>query len=227
MNVIQRRSSSTFSLSLPHFLALSLSFLLTRSLSLSFSLVLAFLFILSFTRTLSRSFSLSLSRAFSHFLSFFFSIFHAYTLFCTHSVSMSLFACSRAFTTRICACAPLRHAPAHARTSASTHGARIWMDDPSRVMFFFSTASSLKLDFFFFFGFLAHFVYLACWPMAVAWSLYWPTGSAAWHFTWLFSVYIFFLNLLLFSPTLGFFFFFFVLFFLLRIFTSFVFLLNI
>lgn len=130
----------------------------------------------------SLPFSLSLARSRSFF--------HAYTLFRTHSVSMSLFACSRAFTTRNCACAPPRHAFAHTRTSASTHGARIWMDDPSRVMFF-STASSLKLDLFFF-GFLAHFVYLACWPMAVAWSLYWPTGSAAWHFTQLFSVYIFF-----------------------------------
>lgn len=153
MNVIQRRSSSTFSLSLSHFLALSHS-----------------------SRLLAPFLSLSLARSRSFF--------HAYTLFRTHSVSMSLFACSRAFTARNCACAPSARC-----TSASTHGARIWMDDPSRVMFF-STASSLKLDLFF--GFLAHFVYLACWPMAVAWSLYWPTGSAAWHFTQLFSVYIFF-----------------------------------
>lgn len=48
-----------------------------------------------------------------------------------------------------------------------------------------STASSLKLVF------LARF-YLACWPMAVACSIYWPTGSVAWHFT-------------IISPALGFF----------------------
>ena len=105
MNVIQRRSSSMFSLSLPHFLSLSLS---SRFLALP----------LSRSRSFFPSFSpsLSLSLSLSRFLSFF-SIFHTYTFFRTHSVSMSLSACSRVFTTRICACAPSRHTSAHARTS--------------------------------------------------------------------------------------------------------------
>ena len=124
MNVIQRRSSSTFSLSLPHFLALSLSFLLTRSLSLSFSLVLAFLFILSFTRTLSRSFSLSLSRflSLSFFLFLYFPCIHALLHALCLDVSLCLFARIHDTHLRMRAAAARARACAHKREhSRSTH----------------------------------------------------------------------------------------------------------
>lgn len=72
MNVIQRRSSSMFSLSLPHVLSLSLlSFSRTLTLSVSLSL--------SLSRSLSPSHTHTHTRA-PYFL-----------LFRTHSVSMSLF----------------------------------------------------------------------------------------------------------------------------------------
>lgn len=163
----------------------------------------------SLSRTLSVSRSLSLSRTHTHTLLFFY-----FARILSRCLS---FACiSRASTIRGRACALSRYAFTHARASASTHGSA-YLNGRSfaRLMFFFSsTASSLKLDFIlfylfiyfiYFFGFLAHFVYLACWPMAVACSLYWPTGSVAWHFFFFVYVLQFFLFSGLLAPALGFF----------------------
>ena len=128
MNVIQRRSSSTFSLSLPHSLSL---FLASSFLSLPLTLARTLWFSLVLSLYLSRSRCLS--------------PFHSLTVTLSRCLSLRLPARIRDTRLRVRATPADVRARMHAGARARTEH-RIWMDDPSRVMF--STASSLKLDFF-------------------------------------------------------------------------------